>query len=159
MKAMSWKRAVCTKCVNTIKMAVFAEKKEAETLQGNFYPAVKQGGQGRTLVHISVGHISESQEKIINPPLFPTRLWVITERDSPKLHRRALPGWESFCQDVLQEWSSWGSLAHETWPMGFVAYRGQEGQGREHLLSLFPFLPLIAWCHPTLSLPFSFPVN
>jgi len=64
-----------------VKMAVFAEKKEAETLLGGFFPALKQRAKGSThnattadacftLIH----HIRESQEKTISPPLSPCKV-------------------------------------------------------------------------------------
>lgn len=40
--------------------------------------------------------------------------------------------------------------------IGVVGRMGQEGQGQGTSLSLFPFLPLIAWHHPALHLTFAF---
>lgn len=82
-----------------IKTAVFAEKKEAETLLGSFDPALKQWAQGNTRSATTTGarfvlihHIRESQEKKSSVHLFPpARLLVITGRDSPKLLPRTLP--------------------------------------------------------------------
>lgn len=89
-----------------VKMAVFAEK-EAETLLGSFRPSLKQGGPGSSTRGATAAgarfalshHSGDSQEKKSLVRLFPlsARLLVITGRDSPKFHPRALPGWESFC--------------------------------------------------------------
>lgn len=164
MKAVSWNRAVCTKHVNMVRTAVFAEKKEVETLLGSFRPALKQGAQRRTHsatttdAHFAlIRDIRESQEKIISPSLSSCKVAGYNQEGQPKTSPQGL-SWP-LCRSALQGWSPCGGLTHKTWPIRVVACMGQEGQGRGHLLSLFPFLPLIARRHPALSPTFAFPVN